>query len=67
MADAPQSDGDDSDDADEPLDAGELVFEWSNWDDSRAPSRLECDEEQDPNEKDRYDTHGKGDKEPDTP
>lgn len=48
MAHAPQNDGNERNDADEPLHAGELVFERTDGDDAGAAARLKGDEEEDP-------------------
>jgi hypothetical protein len=41
MANAPKDNGDESDDADEPLYTSKLVFEWADGNDASAPTGLE--------------------------
>lgn len=67
MGDAPQSDCDERDDGDEPLDAGEAVFHAPDWHDRGSSAGVKGDQEQSPDQKDRDDADGERDEEPDSP
>ena len=67
VRDAPEHDGAECDDADEPLHASEAIFHGPDGDDGRAFARLEGDEEEDPDQEDGDDADGEGNKEPCAP
>ena len=67
MRDTPQRNSDHGNAADEPLYTGELVFRGPDRDNDSSFARLERDEEEDPDEKNRDDADGKCDEEPDAP
>lgn len=67
VADAPQNDGDNSDDADEPLHARELILHRANGYNRGTLAGLECENQQSPDQKDGDDAHRQRDEEPNTP
>lgn len=67
VGEAPEEDGEDGDEGDEPLEGREAVSHWSDRDDGCAAVRVECDEEEDPDQEERDDAYWKGDEEPDAP
>lgn len=52
MADAPEHDGSERDNTNEPLNAGEPVLHGPDWHNGSIAARLECDKKQDPNHQD---------------
>lgn len=67
VADAPQRNGDHSDDADKPLHAGELVLHRADRHDGRALAWLEGENKETPYQEDRDDAHRQRDEEPHGP
>ena len=67
MTDTPKHNCNDSDDADEPLYASELVFQGPDGNDAGSATGLEGGEQEDPDEQNRDDAYGEGDEEPYAP
>lgn len=67
VAHAPQHDGGERHERDEPLHAREAVLDGAHGDDRRALAGLEADEEEDPDYQDGDDADGDGDEEPGRP
>jgi hypothetical protein len=67
MTDAPEYDGDEGDDGDEPLDSSKAVLHRPDGHDRGVAARAESDEEKNPDQNNRDDADWECDEEPDTP
>lgn len=60
----PEPNSDDGNDAHEVLHTSELILCWTDRDDDGTSAGAKCDEEEEPNDDNRCNTHGGGDEEP---
>lgn len=67
MAKAPEDDCDEGGQSDEPLGAGEAVFDGADGHDCGAAAGFEADEQDNPDCENGQDAHGDGDEEPCSP